>query len=162
MALFNNCLLLVTLSTNRSLWSYTNAYIASLAVADLLLGLMLFIRNFWLFPSTEWVFENLVIACVPVTCLVYISAMESLACLVLMSADRYLYIVHPFWYELKITPRVTRVLIALSWCISISLGILPMWFHNFTPKLGCQPMLIISKSYLLGCLCVYFLSPPSR
>ncbi|GFN90952.1 D(2) dopamine receptor [Plakobranchus ocellatus] len=155
--LINNSLLLLTLGCTRKLWTSTNAYIASLAGADLLVGLVLVVRNFWIIGETSWVFHENENMCMPFVSLLYVSALESITCLALVSLDRYAYIVWPFWYERHVTNRLTAVSIAVSWLVCIALGFLPMHLNRFSPDIGCDPMAIISKHYLLFCLNLYLM-----
>ncbi|XP_012941795.1 5-hydroxytryptamine receptor 4-like [Aplysia californica] len=154
--MFNNILLLVTLARTRKLWTPPNAYIASLSVADLLVGVVLVFRNFWLHPSTEWIFDDYKYACLSVICLLYVSALQSQASLVLVSLDRYLYIVHPFWYQRNVTSRVTAGIIGFTWLVSISIGFLPLELNMFSSETGCNPLEMISKTYLMICFNTFF------
>ena len=146
--LVNNTLLLVTLARTRKLWTSTNAYIASLAAADLLVGIMMVVRNFWVIPQTSWVFHNHEYVCMPIVCLLYVSCLESITCLTLVSFDRYAYIVYPYWYERHVTKRFIMVSIVLSWVVSIAIGFLPMKLNKFSVESGCDPLAIISWEYL--------------
>ncbi|RUS78301.1 hypothetical protein EGW08_013936, partial [Elysia chlorotica] len=147
--LSNNIVLLITLARTRKLWNSTNAYIASLAAADLLLGIMLIVRNFWIIPETSWVFHNNEYVCMPIVCLLYVSCLESITCLAMVSLDRYAYIVWPFWYERHVNKRLITISIALSWVVCIAFGFLPMRLNKFTTDSGCDPLSIISREYLL-------------
>ncbi|KAK3797878.1 hypothetical protein RRG08_052477 [Elysia crispata] len=153
--LANNTLLLVTLARTRKLWNSTNAYIASLAAADLLVGIMMVVRNFWIIPETAWVFHNYQYVCMPIVCLLYVSCLESITCLALVSLDRYTYIVYPFWYERHVNKRFTTTSIALSWVMCIAFGFLPMRLNKFSVESGCDPLSIISREYLLYGLNLY-------
>ncbi|GFS18569.1 D(2) dopamine receptor [Elysia marginata] len=152
--LFNNIVLLITIGRTRKLWTSTNVF-TSLAAADLLLGIMMVVRNFWVIPETAWVFHNYEYVCMPIVCLLYVSCLESITCLAMVSLDRYAYIVWPFWYERHVTKGLITTSIALSWVVCIAIGFLPMRLNKFTVDSGCDPLSIISEEYLLYGLNLY-------
>lgn len=111
-----NLLVLVAISTDYRLKNIQNWFLGSLAVADLLLGLL--ILPFSLFNEIlgRWIFGRLL-------CSLWL-AIDVLLCtasimhLCLISIDRYYSIVRPIQYKTSRTPNRVLAMIAGAWIIS--------------------------------------------
>jgi len=113
---FLNLLVVISISHFKKLHTPTNMIILSLAVADLLMGLIVIpiegtrqIETCWYFGKT---FCRLFII---ILGLVFSSSLSSL---VLIAVDRYVAVCHPLQYTQKITSTKTLLIICLSWVCS--------------------------------------------
>ncbi|XP_043105800.1 trace amine-associated receptor 13c-like [Puntigrus tetrazona] len=112
---FLNLLVIISISHFKKLHTPTNLIILSLAVADMLLGLVMpieatrLIETCWYFGETSCGLYSIFIA-------MLLSA--SLSNLVLIAVDRYVAVCHPLQYPQKITMTKTLISISLSWFCS--------------------------------------------
>lgn len=114
--------LLVTLSIAyfKQLHTPTNYLIASLALSDLLLGLLVMFPSMIQCVETCWYFGD-------IFCKVYMSSdvmlcTASILNLSFISLDRHYAVCQPLLYRRKITVNVVLVMILLSWSISALIG----------------------------------------
>ncbi|XDV54609.1 hypothetical protein PO909_022858 [Leuciscus waleckii] len=103
---FLNLLVIISISHFKKLHTPTNLIILSLAVADLLIGLV----TCWYFGDTFCKLFMIILG-------ILFSA--SLSSVVLIAVDRYVAVCHPLLYPQKITTTKTLISICLSWiCFS--------------------------------------------
>ncbi|XP_051767341.1 trace amine-associated receptor 13c-like [Ctenopharyngodon idella] len=112
---FLNLLVIISISHFKKLHTPTNLIILSLAVADLLMGLVMPIEGIRQI-GTCWYFGD-------TFCRLYIIILgllfsASLNNLILIAVDRYVAVCHPLLYPQKITTTKTLVSICLSWVCS--------------------------------------------
>ncbi|XP_051765836.1 trace amine-associated receptor 13c-like [Ctenopharyngodon idella] len=112
---FLNLLVIISISHFKKLHTPTNLIILSLAVADVLMGLVMPIEGTRLI-ETCWYFGDTFCRLFVVIIGLLFSA--SLSNLVLIAVDRYLALCHPLLYPQKITTTKTLVSIFLSWVCS--------------------------------------------
>ncbi|XP_043982283.1 histamine receptor H2a [Gambusia affinis] len=119
-----NVLVCLAVCASRRLRCLTNCFIVSLAVTDLLLGLLVLPFSALLQLSDEWPFG-------PVFCNFYIS-MDVMLCtasiltLLAISVDRYLAVTMPLRYASLVLPwRVTVALVSV-WTVSVAVSFLPI------------------------------------
>nr|XP_021328045.1 trace amine-associated receptor 13c-like [Danio rerio] len=113
---FLNLLVIISISHFKKLHTPTNMIILSLAVNDLLIGLVMPIEAIRLI-ETCWYFGDTFCA----LHLLFVSLLlaASLSNLVLIAVDRYVAVCHPLLYPQKITITKTLMSICLSWvCLS--------------------------------------------
>eukprot|EP00918_Siedleckia_nematoides_P083857 GHVU01183824.1.p1 GENE.GHVU01183824.1~~GHVU01183824.1.p1 ORF type:complete len:583 (+),score=13.33 GHVU01183824.1:535-2283(+) len=122
---FGNSLVILAVLTSHKLRTVTNMFIVSLAVADLLLGVVVLP-----FSSAKevlhqvWVFGN-------IWCSIWL-AVDVLLCtasilsLVAISLDRYLAISRPFRYPTLMSPMRGRILVAMVWVASFAICFPPL------------------------------------
>uniref|UniRef100_A0A8C1IEN3 G-protein coupled receptors family 1 profile domain-containing protein n=1 Tax=Cyprinus carpio TaxID=7962 RepID=A0A8C1IEN3_CYPCA len=115
---FLNLLVIISISHFEQLHTPTNLLILSLAVADLIVGLIViplmgikFIESCWYFGET---FCSLFL---------FIAFMVVSASLVLIAVDRYVAVCHPLLYPKKITMTKTLISICLCWFFSSTYNI---------------------------------------
>ncbi|XP_050976760.1 trace amine-associated receptor 13c-like [Labeo rohita] len=112
---FLNLLVIISISHFKKLHTPTNLLVLSLAVADLLIGLVMpieatrLIEMCWYFGDTFCGLYSIFIA-------MLLSA--SLSNLALIAVDRYVAVCHPLLYPQKITMTKTLISICLSWVCS--------------------------------------------
>ncbi|XP_067930511.1 octopamine receptor beta-2R-like [Watersipora subatra] len=110
----------------KSLKTMNNCFIVSLAVADLLVGVLVQPFNMYnQMVQGEWLFGHIV-------CNIYNSndvffSTASLLHLCCISCDRYIAILHPFVYERTITKFRVLLMIAGSWILSGLLSFAPIF-----------------------------------
>ncbi|XP_071781355.1 trace amine-associated receptor 1-like [Centroberyx gerrardi] len=115
-----NALVVVSVAQFKQLHTPTNYLILSLAVSDLLLGLLVMFPNMIRCVETCWYFGD-------VFCKVYTSA-DVLLCtasilnLSFISIDRYYAVCQPLLYRSKITVNAVLIMILVSWSVSAVVG----------------------------------------
>lgn len=129
-----NILILVAIKRKRTLQNITGAFVANLAVADLLQGIvgMPFVMGSSL--ADEWIFKNGFCQVNGLTNMLF--CVTSMMTLGAVSIDRYLSILHPLRYVTWMTTRIAGVMIAYIWLHSFLLGIIPIlgWsYYSYLP-----------------------------
>ncbi|XP_037542016.1 trace amine-associated receptor 1-like [Nematolebias whitei] len=120
-AVCGNLLVIISIIYFKQLQTPTNSLILSLAVADLLVGIIVFpfsmafslsscMYHEGLFCKVRGSFDVLLSTC----------SIMHLSCI---SVDRYYAICHPLTYKSKISHRVVVIMIAVSWSVSALIGI---------------------------------------
>ncbi|XP_017213576.3 trace amine-associated receptor 13c-like [Danio rerio] len=161
---FLNLLVIISISHFKKLHTPTNMIILSLAVNDLLIGLVMPIEAFRLI-ETCWYFGDTFCGLYLFFVTLLLSA--SLGSLVLIAVDRYVAVCHPLLYTQKITMTKTFCLsICLSWvCFSAYLtGLININNQDFdtshrTDVCYGQCIIMITFSWILTDLFVSFIFP---
>uniref|UniRef100_A0A3Q3WJ43 G-protein coupled receptors family 1 profile domain-containing protein n=1 Tax=Mola mola TaxID=94237 RepID=A0A3Q3WJ43_MOLML len=112
-----NLLVVISISHFRQLHTPTNALLLSLAVADLVVGLLVMPIEGLRYIQTCWLLGMLMCALTPYVSYSLFSV--SLGNMVLISIDRYLAICDPLLYSTKITLNRVKNVICLCWVISL-------------------------------------------
>uniref|UniRef100_A0A671PCG5 Trace amine-associated receptor 13c-like n=1 Tax=Sinocyclocheilus anshuiensis TaxID=1608454 RepID=A0A671PCG5_9TELE len=112
---FLNLLVIISISHFKKLHTPTNLLILSLAVADMLIGLVMPIEATRL-TEMCWYFGDTFCGLYSIFIWMLLSA--SLSNLVLIAVDRYVAVCHPLLYPQKITMTKTLISISLSWVCS--------------------------------------------
>ncbi|XP_031150064.1 trace amine-associated receptor 13c-like [Sander lucioperca] len=116
-----NLLIIISISHFRQLHTPTNILLLSLAVSDLLVGLLLMPGE--IFRSTScWYFGDFV--CATHTLLSVNITSASIGDMVLISVDRYVAICDPLHYTTKVTARRVKFCVCLCWLCSVSYSLL--------------------------------------
>ncbi|XP_020501464.2 histamine receptor H2a [Labrus bergylta] len=119
-----NVLVCLAVCASRRLRCLTNCFIVSLAVTDLLLGLLVLPFSALLLLNSEWPLG-------PVFCNFYIS-MDVMLCtasiltLLVISVDRYLAVTMPLRYASLVLPWRVAVAMTAVWTVSIAVSFLPI------------------------------------
>lgn len=119
-----NVLVCLAVCASRRLRCLTNCFIVSLAVTDLLLGLLVLPFSALLQLNDEWPLG-------PVFCNFYIS-MDVMLCtasiltLLTISVDRYLAVTMPLRYASLVLPWRVAVAMASVWTVSVAVSFLPI------------------------------------
>lgn len=122
--LLGNALVCVTVLRFRHLRAkVTHVFIASLAVSDLLVAVLVMpwkaaaeVAGFWPFGAFCDVWVAFDIMC----------STASILNLCVISVDRYWAISSPFRYERKMTPKVAFIMISVAWTLSILISFIPV------------------------------------
>ena len=149
-----NILVMVAVKTKRQLRTKSNIALACLATTDLVVGLVVqALQIGWyifLFHGEASVYCSLteIGAGITFKCL-----MASLYHLLLMSAERYLAIKHPFAYETQVTEVRIIIASAVAWAAAIFLPTQDLWLTS------SQFLIILTASIILFFYClpmIYF------
>uniref|UniRef100_UPI00398F643A histamine H2 receptor-like n=1 Tax=Pristiophorus japonicus TaxID=55135 RepID=UPI00398F643A len=137
--IFGNVVICLAVGLNRKLQNRTNCFIVSLAVTDLLLGLLVmpFSAISELLDS-EWPFGD--IFCNVHTSLDVMLSTASILNLFMISLDRYCIVTAPLRYNMLITPNRVAISLSLIWCISIMVSFLPINMGWNTKDLSVQSL----------------------
>ena len=119
-----NILILIAIKRKRTLQNITGAFVANLAVADLLQGIvgMPFVMGSSI--ADDWVFGRAFCEINGLTNMLF--CVTSMMTLGAVSIDRYLSILHPLRYVTWMTNRIACIMIAYIWIHSFVLGIIPV------------------------------------
>ncbi|KAI8482307.1 Adenosine receptor A2a [Branchiostoma belcheri] len=133
-------------SCNRRLRGTTNYFIVSLAVADIcvgLLGIPFAIVTYLGFPDN---FHG----CLMMLSFIIITTQSSIFSLLAIAVDRYVAIMNPLRYEYLMTTRTARWAIALTWALSLLIGMVPLMGWNLGPSQnGCAFTAVIDFDYFV-------------
>ncbi|XP_055063784.2 trace amine-associated receptor 13c-like [Misgurnus anguillicaudatus] len=110
---FLNLLVIISISHFKKLHTPTNMLILSLAVSDLLVGLIVMPLEAIRLIETCWYFGETICTLFLITIGLLLST--SLSNLVLIAVDRYVAVCHPLLYPQKITMTRTINIICVSW-----------------------------------------------
>ncbi|XP_043106892.1 trace amine-associated receptor 13c-like [Puntigrus tetrazona] len=115
---FLNLLVIISISHFKKLHTPTNLIILSLAVADMLVGLIVMPTEATKLIETCWYFGD-------TFCRLFITIMvllfsASLSNLVLIAVDRFVAVCHPLLYPQKITMTKTLIIVSLCWFCSLA------------------------------------------
>uniref|UniRef100_A0AAY5L504 G-protein coupled receptors family 1 profile domain-containing protein n=1 Tax=Esox lucius TaxID=8010 RepID=A0AAY5L504_ESOLU len=114
---FLNLLVIISISHFKQLHTPTNLLILSLAVSDLLVGLIVIPANTVAIMEPCWVLGEYFCPLLMYT--TFLCTSSSLGHLVLISIDRYVAVCNPLLYPSKVTKTRTWLCISINWCCSI-------------------------------------------
>ncbi|XP_048037740.1 trace amine-associated receptor 13c-like [Megalobrama amblycephala] len=160
---FLNLLVIISISHFKKLHTPTNLLILSLAVSDLLMGLIVIPIEAIKVIETCWYFGEIL-------CGVFINTLgllisSSLSNLVLIAVDRYVAVCHPLLYPQKMTMTKTLVSICLCWFCSSAYNtniVINYGYFNTTYRSNVcygDCSIIISFAWSVIDLILSFLSP---
>ncbi|XP_065121222.1 trace amine-associated receptor 13c-like [Paramisgurnus dabryanus] len=113
---FMNLLVIISICRFKKLHTPTNMLILSLAVSDLLIGLIVMPFEAIKFIETCWYFGDTI--CRLILIIMGLLLSTSLSNLVLIAVDRYVAVCHPLLYPQKITTTRTIITICVWWFFS--------------------------------------------
>ncbi|XP_071945634.1 alpha-2A adrenergic receptor-like [Antedon mediterranea] len=153
---FGNILVIVSIIGYQSLRrTKTNRYLLSLAISDLLVGLVIpigLVSKY--FP--DFFFRSVQI-CVMPFCLMITLCCASIFNLMALSFDRYVAITNPLKYPLLMTSSRSNAIIACAWSGAILVGTTPLYWHEEAYYWGdtgelflCTWDTIITDLYIIG------------
>ncbi|XP_065113319.1 trace amine-associated receptor 13c-like [Paramisgurnus dabryanus] len=155
---FMNLLVIISISHFKKLHTPTNMLILSLAVSDLLVGLIIMPLEAVRLIETCWYFGETI--CRLFSIIIGLLLSTSLSNLVLIAVDRYVAVCHPLLYPQKITMTRTIIIICVCWFCSsaynISIGI-SVLHKNYTCYGECIAMFTFALS--IADLLLSFLLP---
>ncbi|XP_051973777.1 trace amine-associated receptor 13c-like [Xyrauchen texanus] len=160
---FLNLLVIISISHFKKLHTPTNLLILSLAVADMLVGLIVMPMDGIRLIETCWYFGDTACGLFLITISSLLSV--SLCNLVFIAVDRYMAVCHPLLYPQKITTTKTVLIICHGWCCSIMYNIALTVSNGFFEPLHRKDVcngactIIISFAWTVTDLFVSFLFP---
>lgn len=119
-----NVVVCLAVGLNRRLRSLTNCFIVSLAITDLLLGLLVLPFSALYQMSCKWSFGE--VFCDIYTSLDVMLCTASILNLFMISLDRYCAVTDPLRYPVLVTPVRVATALVLIWVVSITLSFLPI------------------------------------
>lgn len=117
--ILGNSLVVISIRVNSQLQTISNYYLLSLAVADLILGMVSMNLYTAYIIMGRWTLGHL--ACDLWLTLDYVASNASVMNLLVISFDRYFSVTRPLTYRTKRTPKTAAALIALAWVVSFVL-----------------------------------------
>ena len=116
----------------------TNFFIVSLAFADLLVAILVMPFNASVELSGKWVFGRTMCDFFNANDVLFSTA--SILHLCCISMDRYIAILHPLKYEVKMTKNRVAVMLAVTWVASILISYIPVYSQVYTTKQHFQTL----------------------
>ncbi len=159
---FLNLLVIISISHFKKLHTPTNLLILSLAVADLLTGLIVIPIEGIKQNETCWYFGDTY--CGLFVIIVRLLLCTSLSTLVLIAADRYVAVCYPLLYPQKISMTKTLISICLCWfCCSVYNieNVISNGYFNISHKRLCygQCIIMLNPAWRFTDLTLFFLFP---
>ena len=145
-----NLLVIVSISHFRQLHTPTNALLLSLAVSDLVVGLLVMPIEGLRYLEACWLLGRLMCALTPYVSYCLVSA--SLGHMVLISIDRYVAICDPLHYSSKITLNRVKCFVCLCWVCSFFYNGLILMNHLEQPDRfsSCHGECVVVISHIAG------------
>ncbi|KAM9456318.1 trace amine-associated receptor 13c-like [Clarias gariepinus] len=158
-----NLLVIISISHFKQLHTPTNLLIMSLAVADLLVGLIVMPVNIMDLIDSCWYLGKTMCSLYPVINYILVSA--SVGSLVFIAVDRYIAITSPLLYSTRITISKTSLFIVLTWSCAILYNTLFYFFEGhllhpdkFSQCVG-KCVVVQSQSASMADLFISFIGP---
>ncbi|XP_042260273.1 trace amine-associated receptor 13c-like [Thunnus maccoyii] len=145
-----NLLVIISISHFQQLHTPTNTLLLSLAVSDLVVGLLVMPIEGLRYMLMCWLLGRLMCALTPYVSYCILSA--SLGHMVLISIDRYLAICDPLLYSSKVTLTKVKICICLCWACSILYNGLILLDHLGRPDRfnSCHGECVVVISHISG------------
>ncbi|KAK6170530.1 hypothetical protein SNE40_018904 [Patella caerulea] len=153
-----NALTIVAVLKTAGLRSIANMYVISLAISDMLTGILMFYEFVLRLPGLRRHLDEHYFVCASVFVSVYITICESMLCVVLISFERFMYICYPFKYEILFTPASAKKSIAVTWIISSCFGLFPFFLNVEHKFKGCFYGVVSKKFYFYGTGLSFYIS----
>ncbi|XP_029936897.1 trace amine-associated receptor 13c-like [Myripristis murdjan] len=150
-----NLLVIISISHYRQLHTTTNLLLLSLAVSDLLVGLLMMPVEIVL-TGACWLLGDLL--CTLYYVVEFIITSASIGNMVLISVDRYVAICDPLCYPTKVTPRRVKICVCLCWMCSVFYSSLLLNDQLMKPGRYnvCYGECVIVLSYIVGSVDLLF------
>ncbi|XP_034549981.1 trace amine-associated receptor 13c-like [Notolabrus celidotus] len=150
-----NLLVIISISHFRQLHTPTNLLLLSLAVSDLLVGLVLMPIEI-IYIEACWFLGD--ILCTVYYVVDYIITSASVANMVLISIDRYIAICDPLHYPARVTKDRARCCVCLCWVCSVIFRMLLMQDHLAQPgrSNSCFGECVVVINHIAGVLDLVF------
>ncbi|XP_066506395.1 trace amine-associated receptor 6-like [Hoplias malabaricus] len=160
---FLNLLVIISISHFKQLHTPTNLLILSLAVADLLVGLIVMPVNIMQLMDSCWYLGK--IACSVIPLISFLAMLASVYSLVLIAVDRYIAVFDPLLYHTRVTVSKMSICVILSWSFCLLYNSMILYFNDsLTPAqlyTSCygECILIVKHSCIVVDFVVSFITP---
>ncbi|KAM8745903.1 trace amine-associated receptor 13c-like [Acanthopagrus schlegelii] len=155
-----NLLVIISISHFRQLQTPTNLILLSLAVSDLLVGLVVMPPEIIMMQSCAFLDK---LSCALFYLFSFILTSASVGSMVLISVDRYVAICYPLRYSSMITPRRVQIYLSLCWFCSVTFNFMLLKDHLSQTDLlnSCLQECFLVINYIFGAvdLLVTFFCP---
>uniref|UniRef100_A0A3P8R8G1 G-protein coupled receptors family 1 profile domain-containing protein n=1 Tax=Astatotilapia calliptera TaxID=8154 RepID=A0A3P8R8G1_ASTCA len=151
-----NVLVIISISHFRQLHMPTNVLLLSLAISDLLVGLLVMPVEAMRFIETCWLLGDLMCAFTYIIGFTLTSA--SVGNMVLISIDRYVAICYPLQYPTKITHSRAELSVTLCWACSLLYNGMILKEHLRQPNRHntCHGQCLVVINYVSGAIDLVF------
>ena len=159
LSVIGNGLVLIAIYKNRRLQTVTNCFIASLALADFLVGIIvapLAALSYLGLPHNFY-------GCVFTNSIVIAFTQVSIFNLVAVACERFVAIKNPFVYQELLTMKRAKVINVCVWILGMFIGLIPLFGWNLrstvTDQWRCNFVTVIDMNYVVyfhffGCIIV--------
>ncbi|XP_023284643.1 trace amine-associated receptor 13c-like [Seriola lalandi dorsalis] len=146
-----NLLVIISISHFRQLQTPTNLLLLSLAVSDLLLGLVVMPTAVVLVQSC-WFMDR--ITCALSYLLGLILTSTSVSTMVLISVDRYVAICEPLHYSSRMTTSRVKICVSVCWFYSVTYNLIIMkdHFSQMRTSDSCYQECAVTINYISGAI----------
>ncbi|XP_029905633.1 trace amine-associated receptor 13c-like [Myripristis murdjan] len=150
-----NMLVIISISHFRQLHTPTNVLLLSLAVSDVLVGLLVMPVEISTLHSC-WFLGKLM--CVLYYFMSFILTSASVGSMVLISIDRYVAICYPLRYSSMVTPSRAKICVSLCWICSVLYNGIILKEHLSQPDMfnSCYTECAVIISYISGAVDLVF------
>ena len=154
-----NGLVIFLIHKKKTLRTLTNMFLTSLALSDLMSGLM----GFPLLAIC--LVRDVINVCVSSTIFIRFSAISSVCHVLLIACDRYIFIVHYMNYHFLVTKRRAIVSVISVWLFSLTASIIQLSWYSFHEIALTEYEEIsqitedLNKNYSLVCIVLFFAIP---
>uniref|UniRef100_A0A8C5FHA0 Trace amine-associated receptor 1 n=2 Tax=Gadus morhua TaxID=8049 RepID=A0A8C5FHA0_GADMO len=165
LTVLGNLFVIVAISHFKQLHTPTNYLTLSLAVTDLLLGVLVMFPGMIRSVETCWYFGEMF-------CRLFLSydillCTASIMNLSFISIDRYYAVCHPMLYPRKITVHTAVIMILVTWCVSVVvgfgmiflelniLGMEELYYNNLACEGGCALFTTVVASTVSAIISFY-------
>ncbi|XP_037047208.1 5-hydroxytryptamine receptor 7 [Bradysia coprophila] len=144
-AIVGNAMVIIVFHRERRLRRRTNYYIVSLALADLLVGLLGI--PFAILASIG--LPTNLYTCLFTVSLLIVLCTISIFCLVAVSIDRYWAILYPLAYSRNIRTKTVVLIVTFCWVLGSIVGFLPLFGWHAEPNQACLFVKVMDYNYLV-------------
>ncbi|XP_030638788.1 trace amine-associated receptor 13c-like [Chanos chanos] len=155
-----NLLVIISVCHFKQLHTPNNILILSLAVSDLLVGIILMPLHFIWKTESCWIFG--LILCHVYNFFSFHLPCVSIHCVALIAADRYSALNNPFFYSQEVSLSLMCVVVLFNWMFSVCYNFALLYFNgNFTDLTMCPGECLFAQSEIwsLVDLVIVFIFP---
>ncbi|XP_066506267.1 trace amine-associated receptor 13c-like [Hoplias malabaricus] len=162
---FLNLLVIISISHFKQLHTPTNLLILSLAVADLLVGLIVMPVKIMELLDSCWYLGKIMCSLYPLVAFFSMSA--SLCSLVFISIDQYIAVSDPLLYSTRVTICKTSVFIIIGWSVCLFYVTVYLYFNDhllqsqISPSCYGECVVVFKQSLQIVDLVISFITPCS-
>ncbi|XP_064621790.1 adenosine receptor A1-like [Lineus longissimus] len=147
-SIFGNVLVVLAVWKNTPLRTITNTFIVSLAVADLLVGLVAVpcaVVTFYGHPLNDFY------GCLILNCIVVILTQGSIFSLLAIAFERFVAVRHPLRYQEWFSNKTAGIAIIVLWLAAVLIGLVPTFGWHGTRYIegSCQFTIVIDMKYMV-------------